>query len=115
MTAAISLWGIVFLSSQLRISWTESTTCVSDDVFTKLKEVDKLIHQIIGFPPEIRQIPTDCTDIKNQGIEKSGIYEIRVMKNETTPFCFKVYCDMKTDGGGWTASTNKHLCYYHFA
>ncbi|XP_023209988.1 techylectin-5A-like [Centruroides sculpturatus] len=102
MTAAVWLWGILFLFSQLRISWTENTTCVSDDVFTKLKEVDKLIHQIIGFPPEIRQIPTDCTDIKKQGIKTSGIYEIRVMKNQTIPFCFKVYCDMKTDGGGWT-------------
>ncbi|XP_023209989.1 techylectin-5A-like [Centruroides sculpturatus] len=102
MTAAIWLWRILFLSSQLLISWTENTKCVSNDVYTKLKEVDKLIHQIIGFPPEISQIPTDCTDIKKQGNQTSGIYKIRIMKNETTAFCFKVYCDMETDGGGWT-------------
>ena len=40
-----------------------------------------------------------CTDLLNNGTKESGIYTIKP-NNFIEPF--KVYCDMDTDGGGWT-------------
>ncbi|KAK7807452.1 hypothetical protein U0070_025084, partial [Myodes glareolus] len=39
------------------------------------------------------------TEIKRSGVNASGVYTIRVA-NMTRPL--KVFCDMETDGGGWT-------------
>ncbi|XP_068208047.1 uncharacterized protein [Palaemon carinicauda] len=37
----------------------------------------------------------DCSTLREAGIRASGVYSL-------FPFTFKVYCDMETDGGGWT-------------
>ena len=42
---------------------------------------------------------TDCYDAMMEGANQSGIYAIQPI-NTNTPF--NVYCDMETDGGGWT-------------
>lgn len=43
--------------------------------------------------------PIDCGDInKNHG---NGVYKIYPKKSKTG---FRVFCDFKTDGGGWTVS-----------
>ncbi|KAI0210493.1 Ficolin-1-A [Lamellibrachia satsuma] len=41
---------------------------------------------------------TDCADLLAEGHSASGVYDIRLTPTNKT---IKVYCDMRTDGGGW--------------
>ncbi|CAL8297618.1 unnamed protein product [Lota lota] len=41
----------------------------------------------------------DCADILRSGVKDNGIYSIRLPNSTQT---VKVFCDMKTRGGGWT-------------
>uniref|UniRef100_A0A1W7R9N8 Ryncolin n=1 Tax=Hadrurus spadix TaxID=141984 RepID=A0A1W7R9N8_9SCOR len=45
--------------------------------------------------------PTDCAQILKGGTTKSGIYRIWPLTWQIIG-SFQVYCDMETDGGGWT-------------
>nr|XP_009296908.1 tenascin-N isoform X2 [Danio rerio] len=45
------------------------------------------------------QFPMDCTQIMRNGNMESGVYTIYVNNNRSRTM--QVYCDMKTDGGGW--------------
>ncbi|XP_029453381.1 fibroleukin-like [Rhinatrema bivittatum] len=46
-----------------------------------------------------RTFPRDCAEIYRQGIRENGIYTIQPVPLKMP---FEVYCDMVTDGGGWT-------------
>ena len=43
-------------------------------------------------------IPQDCSDLLKSGYTQNGVYSI----NPDGRGSFNVYCDMRTDGGGWT-------------
>ncbi|XP_070543332.1 techylectin-5A-like [Ptychodera flava] len=43
--------------------------------------------------------PKDCADLMKKGHTESGVYVVHP-KDDKKPF--EVYCDMETDGGGWT-------------
>ena len=42
---------------------------------------------------------TDCYDAMMQGYNESGVYTIQPKNINSS---ISVYCDMETDGGGWT-------------
>jgi len=53
-------------------------------------QVSDLIAYILFF--------SDCSDLLKSGHTQSGVYSI----NPDGTGHFSVYCDMRTDGGGWT-------------
>ena len=53
-------------------------------------------------PKKPKVLPKSCLDIRCKGVTDSGVYAIYPTGNQHGPL--EVYCDQKTDGGGWTVS-----------
>ena len=51
-----------------------------------------------GYILLIMTVARDCQELFSAGFKESGVYLV----NPTNKASFEVYCDMKTDGGGWT-------------
>ncbi|XP_062606081.1 fibrinogen alpha chain-like, partial [Saccostrea cucullata] len=49
----------------------------------------------------ISVVGADCKELRENGHTDSGVYEIYPYGTDTSPI--SVYCDMNTEGGGWTA------------
>jgi len=67
-------------------------------------DAGRFIFRFILFTVEM---PRDCYDILvNMGKDTSGEYSVFSPKNEVEK---KVWCDMKTLGGGWTVCITKYV------
>lgn len=53
------------------------------------------------------QLPLDCWDVLQEGHNTSGIFRIQT---PGSPEAITVYCDMDSDGGGWTVSIGHKSC-----
>ena len=68
--------------------------------------VHRLLLVTVPFPVKTLQLiervfilsDRDCLSLLNSGHTQSGVYTV----NPDNKGFFKVYCDMRTDGGGWT-------------
>lgn len=50
-------------------------------------------------------MPKNCRELYEQGLTTSGVYNICPWDTCDPNFrCVDVFCDMHTDGGGWTVS-----------
>ncbi|GFV68638.1 techylectin-5A [Trichonephila clavipes] len=75
---------------------------VAMDMITKAKvhfptkdEKPTVVQNIIANP-------VDCEELQFNGKNKSGVYTIWPRNRVTGDKSLEVYCDMDTDGGGWT-------------
>ncbi|CAL1284429.1 unnamed protein product [Larinioides sclopetarius] len=48
------------------------------------------------------QKPMDCAELQENGATESGVYTIYPRNRLASCQSIEVYCDMETDGGGWT-------------
>ncbi|CAL1284422.1 unnamed protein product [Larinioides sclopetarius] len=55
----------------------------------------------IKVRPEHKK-PVDCAELQENGVTKSGVYTIYPRNRLASCQSIEVYCDMETDGGGWT-------------
>ncbi|XP_054914814.1 angiopoietin-2b isoform X2 [Poeciliopsis prolifica] len=69
------------------------------DVLERQSRLVSQLEEISNLPKKERFAFRDCAEILRSGAKESGIYSIR-LHNSTQDV--KVYCDMKTRGGGWT-------------
>ena len=68
------------------------------DSRTKYNDVRRLF--LSDQDPSI--ISRDCKDLQAAGVTVSGVYKINLDPDGAAPDLHEVYCDMDTDGGGWT-------------
>ncbi|GIX84974.1 piggyBac transposable element-derived protein 4, partial [Caerostris darwini] len=69
-------------------------------VILELKEHFKTCKD--SKPIDCRQRPRDCSEVLSTGQNRSGVYTVWPMSRFTASKSVDVYCDMDTDGGGWT-------------
>ncbi|XP_033639621.1 ficolin-2-like [Asterias rubens] len=51
------------------------------------------------LPASLAVLPKDCSEVQAKGATNSGVYVVQPLDFARS---FRVYCDMETDGGGWT-------------
>ncbi|GBN81787.1 Techylectin-5A [Araneus ventricosus] len=81
--------------------------------FYLLISADICSAEATGTPkkPEVRgfcskctknEKPMDCAELMKNGVTESGVYTIFPRSRVTGGKSIEVYCDMETNGGGWT-------------
>ncbi|OCT85829.1 fibroleukin [Xenopus laevis] len=70
-----------------------------EDLPMNLKGVSNTGSPVTFSEKPERLFPRDCSEIYKQGIRENGIYTIQPIPLKQP---FEAYCDMVTDGGGWT-------------
>ncbi|CAL1301596.1 unnamed protein product [Larinioides sclopetarius] len=75
----------------------------ADQLLIKLVQAQAFAKQIEAIEKApMREKPIDCEELKDNGVTKSGVYTIYPRNRLATCQSIEVYCDMETDGGGWT-------------
>ncbi|GFV68641.1 techylectin-5A [Trichonephila clavipes] len=106
------IFGLAFLLflNISHVSGNMTSTCERSDRSISYLEVakDMITKAINSFPvcPNISQDtilkPVDCEEVFRSGQIKSGVYTIWPRSRVTEDRPLEVFCDMETDGGGWT-------------
>uniref|UniRef100_A0A8D0HUU9 Angiopoietin 4 n=1 Tax=Sphenodon punctatus TaxID=8508 RepID=A0A8D0HUU9_SPHPU len=77
-----------------------NTSLLQQQQLQLLESVKSLVQLVSEGPMKKEdQVFQDCSDIRRSGQNLSGVYTLRIA-NMTEPK--RAYCDMETDGGGWT-------------
>ncbi|KAM4539695.1 angiopoietin-2b isoform 2-T3 [Odontesthes bonariensis] len=69
------------------------------DLLERQSRLVSQLQEISNMPKKEPLRFRDCAEILRSGVKESGVYSIR-LHNSTQDV--KVFCDMKTRGGGWT-------------
>ncbi|XP_071775893.1 angiopoietin-2b [Centroberyx gerrardi] len=72
---------------------------VLTDTVQQLLAMVNHCNEISTVPKEEPLSFRDCAEILRSGVTENGIYSLRLPNSTQT---VKVFCDMKTSGGGWT-------------
>eukprot|EP00064_Thunnus_orientalis_P003600 superscaffoldBa00000301_g3610 len=86
-------------SSTLNSTLLQRQQAVLTDTVQQLLAMVNHCNEISNMPKEEPLSFRDCAEILRSGVTESGIYSIRLPNSTQT---VKVFCDMKTRGGGWT-------------
>ncbi|XP_071804148.1 microfibril-associated glycoprotein 4-like [Asterias amurensis] len=76
----------------------ENVTSEIQGLKRQLEELHLLVSTLVEFP-RVTRPPKDCSEILASGVSISGVYTVQPLGSGVD---FQVYCDMVTDGGGWT-------------
>ncbi|XP_022107434.1 ficolin-1-like [Acanthaster planci] len=91
-----------------RVSGNSSANCVDCQSLTNVRlQFDRLRESVEGFAELLKnatatcpsEIPKDCSGVLANGMTTSGVYTVQPVVGDGP---IDVYCDMETDGGGWT-------------
>ncbi|KAJ8311510.1 hypothetical protein KUTeg_010865 [Tegillarca granosa] len=85
-------------SSESRICGSQMVNCVCSNVAFKKIKVQIALKHLLEKGTCSAGTPKDCEELYNNGLRENKVYTI-YPDGKTG---FDVYCDMKTDGGGWT-------------
>ncbi|KAK2830175.1 hypothetical protein Q5P01_018106 [Channa striata] len=86
-------------SSMLNSTLLQRQQAVLTDTVQQLLAMVNNCNKISNMPKEEPLSFRDCAEILRSGVTENGIYSIRLPNSTQT---VKVFCDMKTRGGGWT-------------
>ncbi|XP_060916109.1 angiopoietin-2b [Labrus mixtus] len=86
-------------SSMLNSTLLQRQQAVLTDTVQQLLAMVNHCNEISNTPKEEPLSFRDCAEILQSGVTESGTYSIRLPNSTRT---VKVFCDMKTRGGGWT-------------